>query len=166
MKKTKKNKIITQAPLYVAKKDRKYLSKLNIERKLLEAVDLWVKGSSARTISKIINVPKSTIQDWLSSNDGIGLVKKRGLDLIDASLVPSIMKDLKQQEKTRPSASHEVLTISLGTKIDKLRPPYAGVHVGDRNVSVEFSGWKDNPFIPHNVEEGKIISHKGKHKQG
>lgn len=120
-------------------KNRKTLVKLDKEKKLLQAVDMWINGNTIRKISEKVGVPKSTVHGWLSSQPSIGLIKKRGLEVIDAKLTKSALKDIDEHERTRNKASHAELTISLGTKIDKLRPPFAMAqqfNIGDKKVEV------------------------------
>lgn len=117
------------------------------QRKLIEACKLWVNGYSMNRASKAVGIAVHVLRSYLESTPGIIEIKKRGLEAIDRELVRSAIKDIKAQDKKRGKASFGELTIGLGTKIDKLRPPHTvGVVLDNRKVNVKFSKWHNPPF--------------------
>ena len=135
----------------VATKPRIRLAKTKTkdrDRKLIQVIDLWVQGRSFPYMEKVTGIPKATIHRWINTSEGVETIKKRGLELIDRELAKSALKDIQAQDRKRAKASFSELTIGLGTKIDKLRPPHSvGVNIDNRSLEVKFSKWNNNPFI-------------------
>ena len=113
----------------------------------VKAGKLTAEGLDITKIAKKLKVPWSTLKDIISNDVTFAIYKKRKRDVLETKMMTSLEKDLKAQEETRPKASHGALTMSLGTKWDKVYPPMPGLtqyNIG-KDVDIEWKAW-DKPI--------------------